>query len=82
MQPVTFKHHRSPADVIRLAVWLCLRIALSFPDGRCGRTRPSKRRWLRRHPGTQIDADNAENSCRFRKLYSTILMVQTAEDIA
>ena len=32
MQPVTFKRHRFPPDVIRLAVWLYFRFTLSFRD--------------------------------------------------
>ena len=32
MQPVSFKRHRFPPDVIRLAVWLCFRFTLSFRD--------------------------------------------------
>jgi transposase-like protein len=32
MQPVTFKRHRYPPDVIRLAVWLYFRFTLSFRD--------------------------------------------------
>ena len=30
MQPVSFKRHRFPLDVIRLAVWLYFRFTLSF----------------------------------------------------
>jgi hypothetical protein len=30
MQPVSFKRHRFPPDVIRLAVWLYFRFTLSF----------------------------------------------------
>ena len=32
MQPVSFKRHRFPPDVIRLAVWLHFRFTLSFRD--------------------------------------------------
>ena len=32
MQPVSFKRHRFPPDVIRLAVWLYFRFTLSFRD--------------------------------------------------
>jgi transposase-like protein len=32
MQPVSFKRHRFPADVIRHAVWLYFRFTLSFRD--------------------------------------------------
>jgi putative transposase len=32
MQPVSFKRHRFPADVIRYAVWLYFRFTLSFRD--------------------------------------------------
>jgi transposase-like protein len=32
MQPVTFKRHRCPPDVIRVAVWLNFRFTLSFRD--------------------------------------------------
>ena len=32
MQPVTFKRHRYPPDVIRLAVWLDFRFTLSLRD--------------------------------------------------
>ncbi len=32
MQPVSFKRHRFPADVIRHAVWLCFRFTLSLRD--------------------------------------------------
>jgi putative transposase len=32
MQPVSFKRHRLPPDVIRLAVWLFFRFTLSFRD--------------------------------------------------
>ena len=31
-QPVSFKRHRFPADVIRHAVWLYFRFTLSFRD--------------------------------------------------
>jgi transposase-like protein len=30
MNPISFKHHRFPADVIRYAVWLYFRFTLSF----------------------------------------------------
>ena len=32
MQPVSFKRHRFPPDVIRLAVWLYFRFTLSLRD--------------------------------------------------
>ena len=32
MQPVSFKRHGFPPDVIRLAVWLYFRFTLSFRD--------------------------------------------------
>ena len=32
MQPVSFKRHRFPPDVIGLAVWLYFRFTLSFRD--------------------------------------------------
>lgn len=32
MKPISFKRHRSPADVIRQAVWLYFRFSLSFRD--------------------------------------------------
>ena len=32
MQPVSFKRHRFPPHVIRLAVWLYFRFTLSFRD--------------------------------------------------
>ena len=32
MNPISFKHHRFPADVIRHAVWLYFRFSLSFRD--------------------------------------------------
>ena len=32
MQPISFKRHRFPPDVIRLAVWLYCRFTLSFRD--------------------------------------------------
>ena len=32
MQPVSFKRHRYPPDIIRLAVWLYFRFTLSFRD--------------------------------------------------
>jgi transposase-like protein len=32
MQPVSFKRHRFPPDVIRLAVWLYFRFTLGFRD--------------------------------------------------
>jgi hypothetical protein len=32
MQSVSFKRHRFPPDVIRLAVWLYFRFTLSFRD--------------------------------------------------
>jgi len=32
MQPISFKRHRFPPDVIRLAVWLHFRFTLSFRD--------------------------------------------------
>ena len=32
MQPVSFKRHRFPADVIRHTVWLYFRFTLSFRD--------------------------------------------------
>jgi transposase-like protein len=32
MQPVSFKRHRFPPDVIRLTVWLYFRFTLSFRD--------------------------------------------------
>ena len=32
MQPVSFKRHRFPPDVIRMAVWLYFRFTLSFRD--------------------------------------------------
>ena len=32
MQPISFKRHRFPPDVIRLAVWLYFRFTLSFRD--------------------------------------------------
>ena len=32
MQPVSFKRHRFPPDVIRLAVWLYFRFTLSIRD--------------------------------------------------
>jgi putative transposase len=32
MQPVSFKRHRSPRDVIRQAVWLYFWFTLSFRD--------------------------------------------------
>ena len=32
MQPVSFKRHRLPPDVIRHAVWLYFRFTLSFRD--------------------------------------------------
>jgi transposase-like protein len=32
MQPVSFKRHRFPPDVIGLAVWLCFRFTLSIRD--------------------------------------------------
>ena len=32
MQPVSFKRHRFPPDVIRLAVWLHFPFTLSFRD--------------------------------------------------
>src|ERR1700754_2801903 len=32
MQPISFKRHRFPADVIRHAVWLYFRFTLSFRD--------------------------------------------------
>jgi len=32
MQPVSFKRHKFPPDVIRLAVWLYFRFTLSFRD--------------------------------------------------
>jgi putative transposase len=32
MQPVSFKRHRFPPDVIRVAIWLYFRFTLSFRD--------------------------------------------------
>jgi len=32
MQPISFKRHRYPADVIRHAVWLYFRFTLSLRD--------------------------------------------------
>ena len=32
MQPISFKRHRFPPDVIRQAVWLYFRFTLSFRD--------------------------------------------------
>ena len=32
MQPISYCRHRSPADIIRHAVWLYLRFTLSFRD--------------------------------------------------
>jgi len=32
MQPISYKHHRFPADVIRQVVWLYFRFTLSYRD--------------------------------------------------
>jgi transposase-like protein len=32
MQPVSFKRHRFPPEVIRQAIWLYFRVTLSFRD--------------------------------------------------
>ena len=32
MEPISFRHPRLPAEVIRHALWLCFRFNLSFRD--------------------------------------------------
>jgi putative transposase len=32
MQPISYKHHRSPADLISQTVWLYFRFTLSLRD--------------------------------------------------
>jgi hypothetical protein len=58
MQPISFKRHRFPPDVIQHAVWLNFRFTLSLHDVeelKAQPTRlPSKRGQLGRHSSTLL----------------------------